>query len=150
MINGSSDVRTVVEELGFGIDQTSDISFVVKLGVKDHPLLAIITVLDGELSIDCKLATLGEIGEDRISEFCLAALDLNSRIRPYAFALISDSDDPSLGDPSEWPVVLTNSVPIGDLSTGELEKALRSLISAALASRDLLKLFVNQFSQVSA
>ncbi|MEE9263180.1 MAG: hypothetical protein V3V11_01885, partial [Vicinamibacteria bacterium] len=81
----------------------------------------------------------GDIPEDNISTFAVAALDANSRISPFAFATLTASDNPELDEPQQWPVVLTDSIPLGDLSPGELEAAMNSLWSALAESRDVLE-----------
>ena len=112
-----------------------------KVGGMQKPFTAVLTINADRnaLVITCQLARLGDIPEDNISTFAVAALDANSRISPFAFATLTASDNPELDEPQQWPVVLTDSIPLGDLSPGELEAAMDSLWSALAESRDVLE-----------
>ena len=112
-----------------------------KVGGTQSPFTAVLTInLDrNALVITCQLAKLGDVPEENISAFAVAALDANSRISPFAFATLTASDNPELDQPQQWPVVLTDSIPLGDLSGGELEAAMNSLWSALAESRDVLE-----------
>lgn len=93
---------------------------------------------DADIRISCQLLTLNQIPESRIPAFAIAALDLNTRILPYSIATLTSTDDPSLTDASESPVILTDSLPIGDISEAEFESSISSLLSAILGTRELL------------
>jgi hypothetical protein len=114
----------------------------VMVGGTTDPFTAVITpaVEDASLVINCQLARMGDFPEGNTGSFMLAALDANSRIRPYAFAVLTDSDDPSLDDPADWPVVLTNRIPLGDLSEGEVVVAMGNLWEAVLGSKSVLEI----------
>jgi len=130
-----TDVQNMLEELAYE-SVLNENSIVVKIGGK---VPAVLTVnAKNQLDITCQLATLGEIGEERAAEFAFGALDANTRIKPYAFALISGEDDASLENQEDWPVVLTDTVPLGDLSKEELDSAVTSLRAALLASREVV------------
>ena len=79
-----------------------------------------------------------------VMEFCVACLDINTQIRPYAFATITASDNPDLDDPDSWPIVLTDSLPIGDLSDEELTTSIDSLWSALVAGAEVLRIGIGQ------
>ena len=125
-------------KLGFEATLRED-SVAVKVGGSGQPFAAVIThdAEMGHFRFTCLLARLGEVGK-HLTKFCVAALDANSRIAPFAYALLTDSDDPSLDDEKMWPVVLTHAVPLGDLSSSEMESAMRSLVGALLDSRSVL------------
>ena len=112
-----------------------------KVGGMRNPFTAVLTInVDrNALVITCQLAKLGDVPEEKVSSFAVAALDANSRISPFAFATLTASDNPELDQPEQWPVVLTDSIPLGDLSPGELEVAMDSLWSALAESRDVLE-----------
>jgi len=82
---------------------------------------------------------MGDIKEEEMSKVLFALLDYNTMIRPYAFAVISVAEDPGLDDEEKWPIVLTDSLPLGDLSTEEVTAAVESLWSALSVVPVLLK-----------
>lgn len=89
-----------------------------------------------ELAVTCQITTLDDIGEDRLPLFMAAALKANYLdVRPYAFALVADEST----DETEWPIVLTNSIPYGDMSLDELKAAMESLRQALLSSRQVIE-----------
>jgi len=134
-------VADVLEALGYET-QLDAKSVFTKVGGTDAPFTAVITRNEVRHSLDitCQIATLGDVREANTPNFLLAALDANSTVRPFAFAIISDADDPDLDDPDEWPVVLTESIPIGDLSDAEIAAAMDNLWSALAASRPVMEI----------
>ena len=80
---------------------------------------------DGEtLTIGCDIANIEDMDEQKFPEFAFVALTLNSTILPYSIVLLSDDLD-------ETEVAMMNTIPMGDdLSYGELESAMDSLLSA--------------------
>ncbi len=132
-------VAEVLEENGYE-PVASEGAVSVGVGGQEAPFAATLTINKErqELSITCQLAVLGDVLDDRELEFTVACLDANTRVRPYAFAVITASDNPELDDPDEWPVVLTDSLPLGDLSPAELISSMDSLWAALAASWDVL------------
>lgn len=118
----------------------------VKLGGGEHPFAAVIThnSENNHFQITCMMAKLGQVGDDHLTRFAIAALDANSRISPFAYALLTETDNPDLEDEAEWPVVLTHSIPIGDLAREELESAMSSLVAALLDSVNVLGILLEQ------
>ncbi len=115
-------------------------SIFAKIGGTEKPFTALLTKDErGELVITCQLAKLGDLREEDLPKVFLAALDANTKTRPYALAIISDADDATLDKEEEWPLVLTDSVPLGDLSSEELKAAMDNLLSALITSRDVLE-----------
>ena len=139
-IRGLGDAAELLESSGYEVEFV-DGTIRLKVGGMDEPFLAVITADDAgsQLAISCQLAKWGDIAEDRLLDFAVACLDANTRIRPFAFATITASDEPGLDDDDEWPIVLTNSVPLGDLSPDELQAAMDSLWAALASSRDALR-----------
>ncbi len=135
-------VADVLERQGYDARLLPGEAVMMDIGGSKHPFAAVITKNEdgAEFVVTCQLAELGDLDEELSAQFMLAALDANTAIRPYAFAVISDSDDPELAEPEKWPVVLTSSVPIGDLSEGELCVAMDGLWSALTAAAPVLKL----------
>ncbi|VGO16489.1 hypothetical protein PDESU_05080 [Pontiella desulfatans] len=139
-------VAGVLESQGYDARLVSGEAVMVDVGGSEHPFAAVVTKNDNgaEFVLTCQLATLGDIEEDLSAQFMLAALDANTAIRPFAFAVISDTDDPALAEPEQWPVVLTSSIPVGDLSEGELCVAMDGLWSALTAAAPVLKLGITK------
>ena len=135
-------VLDVLEAQGYKARLIPGGAVAVEVGGANEPFSAVITASEegAEFVITCQLAVLGDIEEELSAQFMLAALDANTALRPYAFAVISDTDDPELEDADQWPVVLTSSIPVGDLSEGELGVAMDGLWSALSAAGPVLKL----------
>lgn len=134
-ITNLSEVNDALERLGYEPTLNEES---VSLTVGQFP-----TVLtqndDGDLVISCQLLTLGEIDQERLTEFAFSALDVNTRIRPFALSVITEHDDPSITEDESYPVILTNSVPMCDLQESEVEKAMDSLRAALEGSRFALE-----------
>jgi len=140
-IHGLEQIAEALESGGYEIELADD-TIRLKVGGMVRPFVAVMRVNEAgsDLAISCQLAKLGDIAADHLLEFVVACLDANTRIRPYAFATITASDRPDLDDPEDWPVVITNSVPMGDLSTEELQSAMDSLWAALTSSADVLRI----------
>lgn len=108
-----------------------------------------ITVENDYLAINCQLATLGEFPEENIPDFAISALDVNSRISPFAVSLITSADDPSLDDESDFVVVLVDHLPLVDLCGEELRNAMDSLLAALLSCREVIACGVNGLASES-
>ena len=93
---------------------------------------------DEGLRISCQITVMGQIPEDRLDSFVMAALGANAtdNIKPYAFAVITDSEDPDQDDPEEWPVILTDTIP--DITQKSIEWAMDQLVEAMTASKSVL------------
>lgn len=138
-------VAEVLESQGYKVRLVPSEAVMIDIGGAKHPFPAVITQSadEGQFVITCQLAVLGDLAEGQTTQFMLAALDANTAIRPYAFAIISDTDNPELEDEDQWPIVLTSSVPVGDLSDGELCVAIDDLWCALAAAAPVLKLGIS-------
>jgi hypothetical protein len=98
------------------------------VGGSDSPFPTVLT-LDGEGSLvtTCRVARLGDVTD--LEKFLFLALDLNTRILPYAVGLLTEADGQE-GDEDDWPIVLCNSVPLGDLCADELAASMNGLFRA--------------------
>jgi hypothetical protein len=105
----------------------------------DGGIPAVLMVENNQLSITAQICTLGELQEDNLLTFAMAALDANSRISPFAFSLITERDDPSITEPSEYAVTLVDHIPLGDFEQPELESAMQSLLTALVGSREAIQ-----------
>ena len=122
-------VEDTLQNLGY---ETKLDSEAVAFKVGDFVSVATISE-DGKLVINCQVATEGQIQND---EFFAAALDANSRISPYAFALLTPEND---GIEGEGQVVLTDSIPMLDLDPVELQSSVDSLRQALIAGGPALR-----------
>lgn len=134
-----AQMAEVLELEGYEVVETEH-SVLVRIGGAEHPFVAVITKNEeaNQVQINCKLATLGEIPEDKVAQFFAGCLDANTRIVPYAVGLVSGADNPDLDDEKGWPVVLIDSLPLGDLCKEELLGSFDSLWMALQASREVL------------
>ncbi len=139
-IRNLNDVTGVLEELGYDVKE-GDNAVHVAVGGSEKPFVAVLTIdQSDQLMITCKVAKLGDLREEEIPQVQFYLLDTNSRIMPFAFAIITASDDAEMEDAADYPIVLLDSMPLGDLSSHELASAMDSLLVAVDASGEALKL----------
>lgn len=138
-INTLEQVAQGLISLGYEVEPQESSVF-VKVGGSGKPFTAVMTINEKrELVITCQLAKLGDFEEENLPKVLLSALDANTRTRPFALAAITDADDPQLDQEEKWPLVLTNSVPLGDFSSEELKAAMDALWQALVTSREVLE-----------
>lgn len=142
MANIENLEQTAEELLGLGYNVIHNEEAVhVAVGGTETPFTAVLTINDSnDVVINCQVAKLGDLNEDDIPTVQFALLDANTRIRPYAFGIISGSDNPEMDDAAQFPIVLTDSIPLGDLSTGELNSAMDSLLVAVESADEVLRI----------
>lgn len=132
-----AEVHNGLEDLGFVANHNiADGIIVVSL---DGGMPAALMIDGGHLSITAQVCTLGELREANLTVFAMAALDANSRVSPFAFSLITERDDPTIQDMSQYVVTLVDHIPLGDFEKPELESAMQSLITALVGSREVLE-----------
>lgn len=140
------DIRTLdqvaafLEERGYKVERHED-TVVTDVG----GFRTVVTLNDTQLTISAQLGTLGQVLEDRVVAFFTAALDANTRIAPFAFATITAADNASLEDPITFPIVLIDTLPVGDISEEELQFAFDSLLQALLGTREVLEVGFGSF-----
>lgn len=135
-----AEMAEVLEDSGYEVAAGSGFLAVkVPRGGK-APAHASLTIdeIRAKLIVSCRVARYGDVAEDRLPAFQAALLDANTRIDPFAFATLTDRDDPNLESPAEWIVVLIESLPIGDLSVNELRTAMADLAKALPVSDEIL------------
>lgn len=133
------DVERILEKQGYK-PQINENSVAVPVGGSSAPFLCIILMDDTSLTISCEISTWGQMlkrtTEDMKEDFFLSLLDMNSQTLPYAFSVLTDIDGEG-EDQNEWPVVLIDSMPVGDISENELLASMRSLSAALLTAKNL-------------
>lgn len=133
------DIARVLEEQGY-TPQSNENSVSVSVGSDAAPFPCIILMDDTNLTISCEISTWGQmiskITEDMKEDFFLSLLDMNSQTLPYAFSVLTDIDGEG-DDRASWPVVLIDSIPVGDISEEELLASMRSLSAALLTAKNL-------------
>jgi hypothetical protein len=137
-ITAPAQLKELLEKQGYAPKVSGDSVF-VGLGGTDAPYTAAFTFTkNGQLQITCQLALLGDIAEEKLGHVALAALDANTQISPYAFAVIGASE----GDVDEKrsPIVLIDTLPTSDLNDGEVTYAVDRLLEAITSSRGILNL----------
>lgn len=137
-ISTLAQVHEALQLLGY-VSAVSPDSVVVKVGGLKKPFRAVIThnAMTQQFQITCMIAKLGDIPEEKVAPFSLAALDANVRIAPYAYALLTSQE----GDEKQWPIVLIETIPIGDLCSDELSAAMEGLVAALVDCRGVLDAF---------
>jgi hypothetical protein len=135
-----AEMAEVLEDSGYHV-AGGDGFLAVKVPHASHPDAHALLTLDeirNKLIISCRVAKYGDIPESKLSAFQAALLDANTRIDPFAFATITDQDDPDLESPDEWVVVLIESLRMGDLSPEELTTAIEDLAHALPVADEIL------------
>ena len=139
-ISSLAEMAGMLEDSGYEVAE-GDGFLAVKVphGAKP-PAHALLTIdeIRGKLMISCRVARYGDIAADRLSAFQAALLDANTRIDPFAFATLTDRDDPDLVSPDDWIVVLIESICLGDLSANELRSAMADLTNALPTADDIM------------
>lgn len=138
-------VAEVLELQGYNVRCLPEEAVMLDVGGAEKPFAAVITKSEdgAKFVVTCQLAELGDIDEALSGQFMLAALDANTQLCPYALAIISDADQPELENEDKWPIVLTSSMPIGDLSSEELTVSIDELWQALTIAGPVLKLGIS-------
>lgn len=129
-----ADIANGLRELGLAAGVENDCVIVRLQADNNNVYPTTMQVRGNDLIISCRIGTLGDIDEADFAKAAFAALACNAEILPYAFALL-DTDD---GIDDDDPIVLINSVPLGDFSTAELQAAMDALRRAMHTAIDML------------
>lgn len=138
-LNTLPEIAAALTALGYEVQSTPQ-AVLVAVGGSATPFPTVLT-LDGQgaLVVTCRLARFGDVVAP--DKFLFAALELNPRIMPYAVGVLSDAEGQE-GSEEDWPLVLCNSVPLGDFSQAELAAAmdclLRALVTCGTEFKNLL------------
>lgn len=134
------EISEVLENHGYDVKLHEDAIYTVVGGMRS-PFVAVLTIKDGkELIITCQVARLGDLKEETLPQVQFTLLDLNTQIRPFAFGIITAADDPHIDKAEDYPIVLIDSLPLGDLSSDEITATMDSLLVALDASGEAIKL----------
>ena len=137
------DLSVVLEDLGYSVNRNGEfITSKMSIDGKDYPIVfSMASDNFGEtLSIDCQVAKLKDVipsdSNDLVKslQLSLSLATLNYQICPFAVAIRDGAD----GIDEDDPIVLINSLPIGDLSVQEIEYSMDAL-------RRALAQFISQF-----
>jgi hypothetical protein len=139
-----ADVERVLAEHGYKATLNEG-SVILPIGAESSPFPCIILMDETNLTISCEIDTWGSL-QDRVNpemkeDLFLAMLDLNTQILPYAFGVLTDIDGED-DDVSAFPVVLIDSMPIGDISEEELLASMSSLLAALQTAGSLYNVSV--------
>lgn len=134
-ITTHQQIVSVIERMGYEA-RIHEGAVIVKIGSSTTPFIAVITTSEQNLTITCQLCKFDQIPEDNQAAFFYAALNKNTEINPFAFAILSTESD----NAEEDLVVLTDRLPLGDLSPEELMSAMEALEGALINGRAVLQL----------
>lgn len=143
-IDTIEQVIEALERLAFRVERQNGVSASVILEQDERSFTVNFSIInDGaELKTTCQIAELSDLVGDaedpaEVAKVCGNLLDLNSgAILPFATATLTGEET----DSDDIPVVLTDSVPLGDLSSEEFEanvSSLRQALAAVLARIDI-------------
>ena len=108
-IDSPSSLAQVLEKHGYAPKVTGD-SLFIPIGGTSAPYTAAFTFRTaGLMQITCQLALLGDFPEAGLTHLGIAALDANTQISPYAFAIIGAAEGDA--DPRHSPLVLIDTLP---------------------------------------
>ena len=98
-ISSLEQIEEVLESAGYETIRNNE-GVVMKIGGKSIPFTSVFTIDKGQnqVIINCQIARMGDIKEEEMSNVLFTLLDYNTMIRPYAFAIISATEDPDLDD----------------------------------------------------
>ena len=143
-LNNLVDVREVLRENDFKVIGNEE---VIHVRILSNGPVATLHILDGiagpVLDISYPVIPASNLLED--SEAAIALLVMNSKINPYAFAIHSDEEGEIDEDTS---VVLTDRIPIGDLSEEEILHSINALLVALEMSKPILRA-INQVEAIA-
>lgn len=137
LINTPSRLETFLESRGY-VPHLSEETLIIHVTVTDAPYTVVFSFDADQLRITCQIALLGEFPALRVSELCLAALDANMHLSPYAFAVIGASEGEV--DIERCPLVLTDVLLTSDLNEEEIAFSIDKLLEAIIYSHEILKL----------
>jgi hypothetical protein len=139
-----ADVERVLAEHGYK-PTLNEGSVTLPIGAESSPFPCIILMDEVSLTVSCEIDTWGSlqkrVNAEMKDDLFLAMLDLNTQILPYAFGVLTDIDGED-GDESEFPVVLIDSMPVGDISESEILESMRSLLAALQTASNLYNVSV--------
>jgi hypothetical protein len=139
-----ADIERVLSEHGY-TPSLNDGSVTLPIGAEGSPFPCVILMDDTNLTISCEIDTWGNLQKrvtpDMKDDLYLAMLDLNTQTLPYAFAVLTEIDGEE-DDQSSFPVVLIDSMPVGDISDDELLSSLSSLLAALQTASNLYNVSV--------
>jgi hypothetical protein len=137
-INSPELLEKLLEQHGY-TPKVSGNSVFVPIGGLDVPYTASFAFDNkGQIQVTCQLAVLGDFPEHSLAELSVAALDANTQISPYAFAIIGASEGEV--DVHKCPLVLIDTLLCADLSAEEVLYSVDKLLQALTFSREILKI----------
>ena len=120
----------------FESDLDDDTLCVFMLGREQQPVCLSMANEDTKINIVFKIGS----AEDLSRESLFMLLDANSRVNPYAFAIVTAADSDEFEDyEQDVPLILIDSVPVGDLCREELIRAIEDLKVALMQSSILIR-----------
>jgi hypothetical protein len=142
-INSISQAAVVLSENQYAATDKGDFVSVL-MGNRTNPVQAIVTIVEKEMFIVCELAKVGNIRSKDFNKATLTMLCNNNAVLPYGFDIETGSDNRKKDKAEDWPIVLINSVPLGDLSKDELLTAFDKLSSALVTAAKIIKPFLEK------
>lgn len=137
-IDSPAQLSQVLEKHGYAPKVSGDSVFLPLGGTKAPYTAAFTFDQKGRLQVTCQLAVLGDFAEESLAHLALAALDANTQISPYAFAIIGSSEQDV--DIHRCPLVLIDTLLTSDLNEEEVVFSLDKLLEALTFSSGILKL----------
>ncbi len=130
------EVKEALEQLAYPCQEQDD-AIVSHIAILDRKFPVLITISDNRLCFNIQVAQLQDIsqseGADDAAKALAQLLSINDIICPFATCLMDAEDGLDPGD----PIILIDSVAIGDLSIGELDAemdAARRALTQAVAT----------------
>lgn len=127
------EMAEVLQDAGFETEVNGDSVF-TKIGVRSpFPVVITLDSEEKEFEFDCQVALVSNVPESNQTAMLAALLKLNAEIQPFAFAIPTEEDE------DDAPIVLVDSIPIGDLSSREVIITMEKLQLALTKSRTTMQ-----------
>ncbi|MDB6153668.1 MAG: hypothetical protein JWL90_2121 [Chthoniobacteraceae bacterium] len=119
-------IADVLSKAGYSASADDSAAF-VELQHEGTNYPAVIQSQGKEFLISCQVCRIGDFGPDQLALVATNALAANVQMLPYAFAILKPEDSADEEAVADSPLVIINSVPIGDFSEEELLWSIRKL-----------------------
>lgn len=150
-LNSVPTLSSALINLGYPVLSTdpahNSISLVIEVSGQRYPTLIDINDDGTAARIEVKIASAGDLPEDSqlLAAAALGLLSLNASIAPFAVAVHAPEHE-SDSNGEDAPITLVNEIPLGDLSTGELESAMMSCRRAIMLTTQNIAAFKSKAS----
>lgn len=135
-LHSLAEIAAILTEAEYSASASDAVAF-VELQHDGTKYPAVIQTQGEEILISCQVGKIGDFDRDQLALVAINALAANVAMLPYAFAILKPADSTDEAAIANSPLVVINSVPVGDFSKEELLWSVRRLqvaVAAAVAA----------------